>query len=356
MKWVDGLNRSANVHSYLHQGISVSTTKSYSIAVNHYLSYCEDRGWNPNRVPTSEYAEEWIASLGDSGRISANTARVYKAAMSNWHKKRSTATDPFSSDRITLMMNGIERSKAEREQHKREAKPAPVSFTMDMARDFIDYCAEWSKSHDSSARVYAAAAGVATACALRPSELFGSANQPERRITVSQLKFYSSQNELMVPSINSSQVSSSAAAAASSYPHYFSLHLKASKTNQMGRTEEIHSATKAAVRALWEWRTERGGEEGPLFIRGSSDRRPLLTSCLLNFIRSWLNQIHSGLNSSRRITGKCFRRGGASTLNSLGATSRELNDIGRWRTKDMWKTYADSDSKKKRALETSQKM
>ena len=76
------------------------------------------------------------------------------------------------------------------------------------------------------------------------------------------------------------------------------------------------------------------------------DRRPLSVSNLIGFITR--AAADAGLGDLS-LGGKSFRIGSTSALAATGADSADLRGLGGWTT-NMWKTYADPESKRQRAI------
>jgi hypothetical protein len=328
------------VQYYLGAAISSSTRRTYDSAIANWQEYCSSRGWCPADPVTSLHAEEWLAALADRGRHKASTIRTYKAALSTWHEENSTAANPLQSSRITRLITGIEAANAEREATARRAKPKSAGVTMEMVR-LLAARYERGTAHEM---MMVAAAALATAAALRPSELLGS-RTARRALVVNQLRFFDS---------NSRPLSHLTARAV--LPDHCTVTLRVSKTNQRQNDEPVHISTPAAVRAIWSWRlrrhadadNERLGEE----LFRLPDRRPLRMPALLGFTTYALRQLGQG---DLHLTGKCFRIGGASTLTALGANEADLRGLGRWHT-NMWTTYADPEAKKLRDIKVRRRM
>lgn len=326
---------------YLERAIAPSTRRTYDTAIANWRAYCEDRRWDPDGAVTNLHAEEWLASLADRGRLKASTIRIYKAALSTWHEENSTGPNPLQSGRISRLVAGIEASAAEREARARLARPKSAGVTMDMIRRLSSHLSRGTARE----MMMLGAAALATAAALRPSELLGSTGEA-RALTVDQLRFFDAQGTPIL--------SFSTGAPA---PAHCTITLRISKTNQRRRPEHIHVSAAVAVRAAWAWRLARhpdsqNGRYGSELFRLPS-ARPLRTSALVGFTRLALHKLGW---PNLHLTGKCFRIGGTSTLAASGASDDAMRRLGRWRTNVWSTTYADEEAHKTRDLNARKEM
>lgn len=338
-------NRTASVQYYMQQSLSDSTRQSYESAVKRYRDYCSFRHWDPDALPSLFEAEEFIAAMADMNEISSNSIHVYKAGLSWHYSLHSTDTNnPFDHIRIKKIIKGVEKVKAKSEQEKRIARPRTETITMDTIRTLRDRLID---SLDDKTLLMLAAASLCAASACRPGEILGSDAHRDRAVTRQQLNFY--------PSATANEPLIIPAAFDSSHPmpHHCTLTLNISKTNQMRKREEIHISSPVAVELNWRWSIHRQtvqhtGQE--LFRR--TGYVPLRMKQLLSFLTHSLRTPHH----TPFLTGKCFRIGGASQLAGAGASEEELSQLGRWRSRGMWRTYADYDAIKQRAIRTNRNM
>jgi hypothetical protein len=338
-------NRTASVQHYLQQSLSESTRQSYASALKRYQDYCLFRGWNPDRLPSLFEAEEFLAAMADMNEISSNSIHVYKAGLA-WHysMKSADTNNPFDHVRIKRLLKGVEKMKAKSEQEKRLARPRTESITMDTIRTLRD---RLSDSHDDKTSLMLAAASLCAASACRPGEILGSDAHRDRTITMQQVRFYetaTATTPINIPNEVDEQKTT---------PHHLTLTLNISKTNQLRKREEIHISSPVAVALNWRWLIHRQsvphtGQE--LFRRDGYV--PLRMKQLLSYLTHSLRTPHH----TPFLTGKCFRIGGASTLAGAGASEEEISQLGRWRSRGMWRTYADYNAIKQRAIRTNRNM
>ena len=197
-----------------------------------------------------------------------------------------------------------------------------------------------------------AAAAVACAGGLRPSELLGgtAAHLRERALRVNQLVFYADRDGTVVLPT----ATCVGATFASIMPDHCVVTLHVSKTNQMHHRQPIEIAAPTVVRALWWWRHARGAADDACCLFQLTGFAPLRTASLISHVQSELRSLgHTGLT----LTGKCFRIGLASTLGAVGASPADISVAGHWSTRgNTWAQYADPASHRRRARELNRQM
>jgi hypothetical protein len=200
------------------------------------------------------------------------------------------------------------------------APPQSAPLTFDQAMSFTYTGSE----QDSMLR---AATLFAVAATLRPSELVGSRELPERALCRHQAVFYADfgGTQRLEPSSSASSLS----------PRFLILTLLRTKTQPKGTTKVV--SARAAVDALWRWYCLTAGRPSSslLFFNHA---RALTTWALVADIRrraalAGLGHLH--------FTGKCARRGGASTLAMQGISAEDIAAQGWALDSSQWKTYAD---------------
>jgi hypothetical protein len=211
------------------------------------------------------------------------------------------------------------------------------------------------ETSDDYSLMCVAAASLAVATALRPSELLGSAKLRDRTLRRNQLQFFvdpAGSQRLQPPS--------------SLTPHHCALILNISKTNQRGTPKPRYIGIPDVVRLLWTWYNkqlslfpQQGSSSHPspcdLELFMLPGRRPLRTRPLLSFVQDQLALI--GYRFGSKLTGKTFRIGGASSLAALGAPAEDIRTLGGWApSSETWRTYASPASHRARALLTQQNL
>jgi len=325
---------SASVKAYLRAAIRPSTRTTYESALVNYHEYSESRGWKENDPITHRKVEEWLAALADGGRLMTSTIRTYRAALSTYHEETSTLPNPVASGRITRIVDGIENSRTECEAMRRRENPKCEGFTPEMFRAIE---VRYQQGSDKELMMIGATA-LLTYTASRPSEVLG--NRTIDSIRADQIRFYAEGSSREPVTATASRI----------VPDHCVMELRGSKTNQQQREQTKVVSAKAGVRALWEWwkrREEKGGTaiHGIEFFR-LANRLPLSTQNLIGFLTR--AAFDAGLGKIS-IGGKSFRIGSTSTLAAAGTDAADMRGLGGWQT-NMWNTYADSKSKRERAI------
>jgi hypothetical protein len=175
-----------------------------------------------------------------------------------------------------------------------------------------------------------AAAALGVAAALRPGELLGSPKLTDRALTLGQLAFYANERALL------QERQPMAPAPGAATPTILELTLKATKTQQHQSTTKIVSAS-AAVAAVWRWCLVRGASSPAAILFADRADVPLTTSDLCHDLmrrhrRAGLGEVF--------YSGKCMRRGGASTLAVQGIDDADIAALGWAPDSKMWERYA----------------
>ena len=281
---------------------------------------------------TAQEALTWLASLADRGGLAARSIAVYKCAL---HRQAqieahpdSTLPNPLDSPLIKNLLTGIENV-------KRATKPPVAPKDTALTFDIVQRLAPAYGESERDLMLYAAVAfGVATAS--RPSEMFGSAATGlHRALIAQQVRFYA--DDACTDPVHWS-------GAGADPPRVCELHLYCTKTKRDGETKLV--SAPIAVQALWRWmRHRRPADSAAIFECGG---RPLTIFAVVADLRRRLAGIGLG---HMVITGKCFRRGAASTLAGLGLPDADIAAAAWAPDSQMWQTYAsDPQVRRVRAL------
>ena len=254
------------------------------------------------------------------GRCAA-TLSVYVSALSSTYIEEchpdDTRPNPMSSPTLRRMLKGIAAVKA---TLPLAASPQSAPLTFDQAMKF-----QYSDSEQDC--MLRAAIRFAVAATLRPSELLGSRDLPERALRRHQVVFYADAGgtQRLEPSSFTLALS----------PHFLILTLLRTKTQPKGTTKVV--SAHAAVAALWQWyciTADRPSDSLLFFNR----ERALTTWALLADVRRRAALVGLG---HLFFTGKCARRGGASTLAMQGIDAEDIAAQGWSLDSSQWKRYAD---------------
>ena len=202
--------------AFLRASLAPSTQSAYATALSLYERFCGEHDFlvYPLRA---DYVAEWLTAMAETGGRTANTIAQYKSALHTHFASLQSFADhgpnPLSHPKLQRLLAGISNAKAAPEQAARLASPAcqPLTFDIVLALRAV---------HGDGQRemmMYAAIA-TATAAALRPSELLGSSDYPDRALRADQVTFYDATNQRVLPSHSGIA--------------YCTLRLEVSKTNQ----------------------------------------------------------------------------------------------------------------------------
>lgn len=327
---------------FVGRAIADSTRRTYEAPTRAFREYCAQRGV-PHLPFTTDVAAEWLASVAQSGKHSAATIRTYRSAISTMHAESEWGgtPNPVASEVIERLMRGIARAKAESDAAARAARPRTIELTPALMLRL-----EPVARGDSPEEIMKwAAACTAVFALLRPSELLGSPQHRDRALRPAQITFFARPGEerTVEPS-----------GGAPAVPDRFEIALGATKTSQLGGGPARIVAARPAVQALWRWMCLREaiGADGPELFRAPK-QRALATTELLAFLCEWLRATGHG---AVHLTGKAFRRGGASGLIAGGVPRADAAAAGGWKSLAMLDTYASAQAKKERAAAVSRGM
>ncbi|HVT62483.1 MAG TPA: hypothetical protein VHD33_03235 [Legionellaceae bacterium] len=293
-------------------------------AVRAYQTYCQQHQRIPHPI-RSDYAIDWLSALASAGQHKSSTLRGYAAALHWYIEVNELGTgrqqlNPMDEKLVKRVLDGIERSKAEQEQAARLLRQAQESHPLT-----FDLVKELRNVHDSTSPLdcmYYAAICLGVAASLRPSELLGSSKLRDRALRIGQIQFFDAEG-------NSLPFDSNCTA------QRFQLHLYISKTDQLRRGQIKEISAETAVVAMQQWARLRGSTDGQQLLFQLVERR-LDTYGLLSHLRRRLKSIG---HSSFCLSGKSFRRGGASSLSVLGIPAQDIARAGWSMNSTVWQNY-----------------
>lgn len=270
----------------------------------------------------ADHAAEWLTTMAEAGGRTAATIAQYKSALHTLFASTQSFADdrpnPFAHPKLKRLLTGISNAKAAPERAASAATPRCSPLTFDIVRRLRGV---HSDSDPREVMLFAAIA-LATAACMRPSELLGSNTYPERALTADQVVFHTSTRA-------DAPVTPTADASATRC----TIFLRTTKTHIHGEERSV-SATEA-VQALWQWCIVSAAQgRNTLF---QHDGTTLTIGALIGHLRRKLQLIGLG---HMHVTGKCFRRGGASTLSALGAHPADIAAAGGWAPgSSVWQTH-----------------
>lgn len=342
--------------------ISASTRASYGTAVAHYRRWCEQRGFSSEIAQvTVTRACNWLANVGAERQLMHRSLGVYRAALSTAWVESQAGPNPLSHHHVTRVLVGYGKGRVVADLATRDARTSTLELTVELLAE-LSQIAEPGFDATADAVMLWAAACTAVFGLHRCIELFGSTRGNIRLgICRTDVHFYR-----LATSVTSMPViEERKGMPPPCTPDHYTLHLGATKADQMATNERVKVAAGAAVTALYRWyclqgqlmhewsSTGRGPYEGVLFqIPGQP---ALARTRLFAEIGKWCQRVHGG-ERPPKITGKTFRRGGNQTLLASGASGQLAQTMGRWASKAMPLTYSSLSANAARSLIASRGM
>jgi hypothetical protein len=257
-----------------------------------------------------------------------------------WVEQREGA-NPWDAERIARILDGITRDRRELDRIARLLRPLSTALTPARIRSIAHLYADGS----AVSLMHMAAITLGTYAMLRPGELLGTGARRGRHLRRCDITFFSSDGQQL-------PLQQQGSGGNGRQPDQYRVTLGATKADQAGSNLPSIVAAPSAVATMWTWMHlgEHALESNPLFAIGDV---PLTSNALCRRIESSLRAV--GVVNPR-ITGKCFRRGGASHLTAAGVPEEQIRAQGRWRTQRMHERYADSASQDERRVSLSRNM
>jgi hypothetical protein len=294
---------------------------------------------------------EWFTSLGTQAKLSSGTLLVYRSALSTHHRETTMGevTNPLEAKAVTMVLDGIQRAWHLREAAAKAKAPQSINITPAILADIKSHLTSDEPLHS----MLWSAATVGVYAMLRPHELLADRHIEgtidTRALRFSQITFYekehSKQTVTLLPKNAESDIDLYAV------PDSYTIALGQTKTDQLGKRRPKVVAAAPAVQALWRWCHLRQslGSSSPLLF-ACDGVPPLTLRQLLSAITKAL--VALGYNNPK-VTGKCFRRGGASALVAQGISNEDVARVADWHSSSMVNIYASSEAKEARRIATS---
>jgi len=308
---------------------------------------------------TAASVANWIAAV--QAHYQPRSLHVLRSALS-WYVSRDCRGGelPTRDERIKMLITGVEkqRARAAAAAPAAEAAPVTIPLTAELLASLslvASGAARGSVSIAPREVMLWAAACLGVFGLLRPNELLGKHKDRSGATRADAITFYA--NDSALPPALPVRLGAWSEART---PDHFSVRLGPTKADPAGRNAPLRIAAPMAVEALWRWmhvRLDWGGTaDGPLFALPTASGAPGALKCaeLCRAIGSWIALSRGG--PPPRITGRCFRKGGATSLVSGGAGLSEILAQGRWRTPAMVGIYSIREALMQRALEANRQM
>jgi len=335
----------------LAQAIAPSTRRTYAAPLRSYADFCTARGHSGDAsFISTTLAGDWLATLAVAGRHTASTLKLYRSALSTaWEESGAMGPNPLQSALIERHLRGADRllhaqdaAARERRAQTFELTPRVLGSLQHIADRAI--CAAM-EIDDPLPLLCWAAACFGVFGLLRPSEFLAQGYQRfSSNLHGSSVRFY------VTPETDATMdlLPRGVSIAALPIPDRFDISLGASKADQSARNAPCIIAAPICVRAVWQWahaRRDRGHHpHEPLFVR--PDGQALSRPQLLQQLTIWLTPL---LGAAPKLTGKAFRRGGASGMLAGGASVPAIMQAGRWKSAAMVGVYSSAESQRVRA-------
>jgi hypothetical protein len=331
----------------MEAAIAGSTRKTYDSALQAYQRWCGEQrpALDPSPLAiTVASAGNYLASRVDDGSLMARSLLVHRSALSTaWVEAAAAASPPVSGDNplqavaLSRVLDGAAKALRGADAGKRASRPVTVSLTPDM----LARCPAPNLLAPRDTRAIArwAAAHVGVYGCLRPGEFLGD----EAAVRAEEVRFFDAQMRAM------ELMRSCWEAQTKEKPTVAKLRLGPTKADQFAHNEPVTIAAAAPIAALWAWmhtrRAAGAPPDGPLFaIPGE---RTLSINEMNGVITSWLELV---TGERVKVTGRAYRRGGASALIAAGAPIPDAQLAGRWATPRMPLVYADAAAREAQAL------
>lgn len=291
----------------------------------------------------------WFASVAESSDTHSSTIRTYRSALSLLHHESPHChlPNPLESEALGRLLKGIAREKRSCEKRAREDR---VAATVEITPQEIIELEPIARGDSPFAIAKWAAITLGTFGLLRIGELLGQ-RDGTRVLRAADIRFYLDPHARHEAGF----LPHASAIPLHALPDHFTVDLGPTKADQLGKNPPLGVAARPAVAAMWRWiHTRRdAGADCPELWRSSSRHATLALSDLVSYLQDWYESLNRG---RPHITGKAFRRGGASGLVSAGVPRADAAAAGRWRAQAMVETYANQQSKQQRALLISRSM
>lgn len=342
----------------LSQAVAPSTRRTYAAPLRSYAEFCKDIGQSgaPEHI-TVFTAGEWLAHLALGGTISGGTLKTYRSALSTaWEEAGGQGANPLQAGIIERHLRGASRILLSRDLAKRAARERTIDLTPMLLGQLLPKLEESLRTamgtHNPVPLLCWAAACFGVYGLLRPSEFLsvGYARYTSF-LSAGAVRFYAAPGLLLetglLPPDHDLQ----------DYPvpDRFSFALGPTKADQLARNDRVVIAAPMCVQAVWRWMHARRrwghAPEAPLFV--CEDGKALSRPQLIKQLQDWLVPV---LGYAPKITGRCFRRGGASAMLQGGAAVPAIMNAGRWKSAAMVGVYASKEAQRARAAEESRAM
>ena len=290
-----------SVQHYFENGLAPSTQRTYQAGIQSFTRFCSLVGVSPNIVSQDTLCS-YVAYMTNNN-CAFQTIKTYLSAIRHFQISNRVSPTPLSSmHRLQLVLRGARRHLATANTEKPRLPITPAILK--------GIRASWTSRADEFDIVM-----LWAACC---TAFFGFFRAGE--ITVPSLGSYDSQQHLSFRDVAIDSLQD---------PQMIRIHLKRSKTDQLGRGTDIFLGRAdndlCPVAALLAYIAIRGDAAGPLFRRSNGD--PLTKAWFVTEVRRALSSL--GLCQAH-YAGHSFRIGAATAAAAAGIEDSTIQALGRW--------------------------
>ena len=276
----------------------------------------------------------------------ARTIATYRSAISTMHEESAhrLQPNPVNDPHVARLLKGYARTNAAAENAHRETQQATIEITPSL---LVTHSVYFTLGQQPDDVMMWAAVTLGAFSGIRINELLGSNSHPERRITTDRIIFYRNGPGKRVAEVPSPYPPPE-------MPAYYTLDLGATKADQLGRKGLRTIAAPIAVAAMWKWMHMLNGvrARGPTTLLFYTDYELSLPRLV-----TWLQDCFESMGQGRpKITGKAFRRGLASELESSHIPRAAAAEFVGWSAPSMLSIYSSQEAKDARSLAISRSL
>ena len=251
--------------------------------------------------------------------------------------------NPWDSERIRRLLEGIAKAKQPGEADHRVLHPPSFALTPAVIKKLAHL---YLSPHPLTVMHYASIT-LGSFAMLRPGEMLGSPSRPP--LLLKNILFYATAG-CTAPTV---LLPLGVDISIYDVPDRYTITLGITKADRTASNLPSIVCAPLAVSALWKWMHIRRRSATPDDRLFEFAGTPLRTRALCDIIEQSLRRIGY---VDPHVTGKTFRRGGASHLVSSGASTASIMALGRWKSHTMHERYADASSKEERRVNASRGM
>ncbi len=307
---------------------------------------------------TAVKAADWLSELALRGEHSAATLRTYRSALSTaWEESGAEGPNPLQSHLVERVIRGASKLLLPRDIAAKSAHDVTVELTPMLLAHFYPFAREAARATHGLASpgplpvMMWAAACLGVFGLLRPNEFLYVGASQKTVLPGTAIIFRSAPGH----QAEAAMLPRGSIIEHDNCPDRFDVDLGATKADHLAQNGRLVIASRMCVMALWRWMHVRRDAgylpQEPLFVWTRVGERIALSSRRL---LEWVGILYTRLTGVRpKLTGRAFRRGGASAMLQNGATIPEIMAAGRWKSPAMVGVYASNEAQRNRAAAAS---